>query len=236
MTDDEDLIPAATVLLVRDPVAAPTAPAAGPEVLMLRRNSGIAFGGMWVFPGGRVDKAESDVDDPVGSARRAAVREVMEETGLEIEASALLAWSYWIPPLLPSMKTRGPRRRFSTWFFVAEAPHGEVAIDHGEIREHRWLAAETAHRQHRAGDIELAPPTWMTLNQLGRHRSVADILAWASATEPAEFRTRPVRRQPPVLTWAGDSAYETGDLEQPGPRNRLIMERDGWRYESTLAG
>ena len=47
--DDIPLVAAATVLLLRDNTDA------GLEVLMLRRNSKIAFGGMWVFPGGRVD-------------------------------------------------------------------------------------------------------------------------------------------------------------------------------------
>ena len=82
--DDPELIPAATVLLLRD------GPDSGAlEVLMLRRNSKIAFGGAWVFPGGRVDDHEHVVGDPVASARRAAVREVDEETGLDIAANRL---------------------------------------------------------------------------------------------------------------------------------------------------
>ncbi len=56
MTDDDELIPAATVILAKD--AEP-----GIEVLMLRRNSAIAFGGAWVFPGGRVDPEDAGVDE-----------------------------------------------------------------------------------------------------------------------------------------------------------------------------
>ena len=44
-------IPAATVVLVRDG-------ATGLEVLMLHRASRVAFGGMWVFPGGKVDEED----------------------------------------------------------------------------------------------------------------------------------------------------------------------------------
>ncbi|HUT78969.1 MAG TPA: hypothetical protein VM285_14825, partial [Polyangia bacterium] len=50
-------VPAATVITVRD----------GPdgiEALMLRKNSKIAFGGMWVFPGGRVDAEDREPDRP----------------------------------------------------------------------------------------------------------------------------------------------------------------------------
>ena len=50
------LIPAATVVVLRDGDA-------GLEVLMLRKNSKIVFGGMWVFPGGRVDSEDEIIDD-----------------------------------------------------------------------------------------------------------------------------------------------------------------------------
>jgi hypothetical protein len=33
--------------------------------------------------------------------------------------------------------------------------------------------------------------------------------------------------------WAGDTAYDDGDLTKPGPRNRLLMLPDGWRYDRT---
>ena len=226
--DDHELIPAATVLMLRDD------PAVGLEVLMLRRNSKIAFGGAWVFPGGRVDADEYVEDDVVGSARRAAVREVREETGLHVEAERLETWSYWVPPKLPAAPTRGPRRRFSTWFFATTAPTGAVAIDQGEIHEDRWLAPTAALDLHRAREIELVPPTWVTLTQLSRHRSVAEAIDWATRSEPEEFRTRPIKPEPPVtIAWAGDVAYEGGRFDDPGPRHRLVMHPDGWHYERT---
>lgn len=239
--DDAELIPAATVLLLReangreDSEVDREAPAAvgggGMEVLMLRRNSKIAFGGMWVFPGGRVDDDEMVPGDVLGSARFAAVREVEEETGLTIDGEALLTWSYWVPPPMPAMTTKGPRRRFSTWFFVAPAPTGSVAIDHGEIHEHRWLSPTEALAQHRAGEIELVPPTWITLTQLSRHDDPAAAMAWAERTEPEEFRTRPLGGQPVAICWAGDAAHADGNADQAGPRHRLTLDPDGWRYE-----
>lgn len=223
--NDHELIPAATVLLLRD------VEAAGLEVLMLRRNSKLAFGGMWVFPGGRVDDDEMVAGDVLASARRAAVRETDEETGLTIQAEQLLTWSYWVPPPMPSMPTKGPRRRFSTWFFVAPAPGGDVAIDHGEIHEDRWLSPTDALGQHAAGEIELAPPTWITLTQLSAHTTVAEAMAWAERTEAEEFRTRPLGKDPLTISWAGDAAYENGDRDAAGPRHRLVMHSDGWVYE-----
>ena len=61
-----ELIPAATVVLLRNTDA-------GPEVLMLKKNSKITFGGMWVFPGGKIDAADyADKEDVDQAARNAA--------------------------------------------------------------------------------------------------------------------------------------------------------------------
>ncbi len=224
MIDDDDLTPAATVLLLRD---GPT----GLEVLMLRRNSKVAFGGMWVFPGGKVDDDEQVVGDSLASARRAAVREVNEETGLVIEPDRLETWSYWVPPSLASLQARGNNvRRFSTWFFATPAPDGDVAIDGGEIHEHRWLAPAEAMAIRQAGEIELVPPTWVTLYQLQDHGSVAQAMAWAQANEPEVFRTRPIHKEPVTLAWSGDVAYDGGRHDDDGPRHRLALHPQGWVY------
>lgn len=229
--DDVDLIPAATVLLLR-PVADPAANGeAGFEVLMVRRNSTIAFGGMWVFPGGRVDDDELIEGEPLASARVAAVREVEEETGLVISADDLIDWSQWIPPKAAAMVTKGPRRRFSTWFFAVEAPEGKVAIDHGEIHDDVWITPAEALGQHQGGQIELAPPTWVTLWQLARHATVGDALDWARSAPSRQFRTRALAKEPITLAWSGDAGYESGDLSAPGHRNRLVLADDGWAYE-----
>ena len=84
---------AATVVLVRD------AEASGIEVLMVRRNAGLAFGASaWVFPGGKA--ADADADEAWAtlceggftgnerSLRVAAAREVFEESGLLLARDA----------------------------------------------------------------------------------------------------------------------------------------------------
>ena len=108
---------AATAVLLRDG-------AAGLETLMLRRDTGLAFaGGMWVFPGGRLDPGdygpgvdpETALPDQVlTAASRAAVREAEEEAGLQLDPSALVHFAHWTAPV-------GPPRRFVTWFFMGRA-------------------------------------------------------------------------------------------------------------------
>jgi 8-oxo-dGTP pyrophosphatase MutT (NUDIX family) len=145
-------IPAATVVLLRDADAL--------EVLMLHKASSIAFGGMWVFPGGRIDPEDypqsGDVDM---AARNAAVRETAEEAGIRASADDFVWFSHWTPP--PSTP-----KRFATWFFAARASEHGVSIDGGEIQNHEWLSPATALARHAAGEIDLAPPTWVTLYQL----------------------------------------------------------------------
>src|SRR5690606_28969880 len=112
-TDASPLVPAATVLLLRDVHGTV-------EVLMLRKNRGQAFGGMWVFPGGRVEEADHHAADDDGTAdgrelaaaRRAAERETLEETGLVLADADFVPFSHWVPP--PETP-----RRFATWFFAA---------------------------------------------------------------------------------------------------------------------
>ena len=197
---------------------------------MLRRNTALAFaGGTWVFPGGRVDVEDLDPnqpDDEISAARRAAAREAREEAGLELDPTEFVVLSRWCPP------PQAPRR-FNTWFFVAAAGEGEVTIDGGEIHDHAWTSPREAMRQRRAGEIEMIPPTWVTLLGLSSFPTVAGALDSLRGRHPDEFVTRLVKlddgRQ--ALLWGGDSGHDSGSLDLPGPRHRLWLHEEDWRYE-----
>jgi 8-oxo-dGTP pyrophosphatase MutT (NUDIX family) len=209
---------AATVVLVRDTEA-------GLECLMLRKTQGQAFGGMWVFPGGRV---EEDVDGRgLDGARAAAVRESREETGLELDAGELVPFAHWNPP------TSAPRR-YATWFFLAALPAGaaDVIVDGGEIGDHVWTTPPAALDRHRSGEIDLLPPTWVSLHRIAGHRDVAGAVADVAAGSIDHFTTRIAFADDVVVTmWEPDAGYRSGDLAAPGARHRLFMDPTGWRYE-----
>jgi 8-oxo-dGTP pyrophosphatase MutT (NUDIX family) len=224
-----DAVPAATTVLVRDG-------ADGVEVLLGRRSSRLDFaGGAWVFPGGRVDPEDWDgeaVDDlrdarTVAAARRAAVREAAEETGATVAEGALVLISHWTPPV------EAPKR-FATYFFLGPAP-AEVAdlhADGSEIRELRWWTPAGALGARNAGEIELVPPTYITLEHLAPFRSAEDALVHFRARAPEHFATHFVRHDDAMVAlYGGDVAYGGTDLDRPGPRHRLWMAADGWRYE-----
>ncbi len=217
-------VAAATVIVLRDGPQ-------GLETLMLRRNSKLAFvGGMWVFPGGRVDDADREglaADDELGAARCAAAREAREEAGIEVSPEALVPLSHWTPPPITP-------KRFLTWFFLGAAKAGgeEVVIDQGEIHDHAWMRPAEALERRDAQEIELAPPTVVTLHTLARWASVEEALAAARQLEPEHFTTHiSMTDEGPVALWHGDAGYEESDATRPGPRHRLVMVDAGWRYE-----
>src|SRR5690606_30825597 len=92
-------------------------------------------------------------------------------------------FAHWTPPTL-SMK------RFATWFFAAHAPEGEVVIDGGEIHDHAWLTPAAALAGRDAGEIELSPPTWITLHTLAAFDRAGDALDALAAGDAAYYATR----------------------------------------------
>jgi 8-oxo-dGTP pyrophosphatase MutT (NUDIX family) len=213
--------PAATVVLLRDGRA-------GPEALLVRRNAQLAFhGGAWVFPGGRIDPADygADPKDTVEAARRAACREAWEEAGVRIAPDALLAVARWVTP-------EGLPKRFDAWFFAARAGADTVRVDGSEIHEHQWIRPPDALDAHRNATLDLPPPTWVTLHQLSRHATVAETLAAFAQAPLAVFVPRIcIVPGGACSLYAGDVAYDSGAVDDPGPRHRLWMLESGWRYE-----
>lgn len=218
--------PAATVIVVRDTEG-------GPETLMLRRNSKLGFvGGMWVFPGGKLDPEDygDDADDAFAASRTAAVREAEEEADLVIDPDSMVRYSHWMPPKIAP-------RRFATWFFVArapEGPEGDVTIDNGEIVDEAWWRPADFLDRHAAEEVEMAPPTWITLWELAQHDSVDAILSASAVAEPRFYVTRVAKADHPTAMWTGDAGYDTGDLSVEGDRHRLTMARGGWTFERTV--
>ena len=222
------LIPAATVVVLRDG-------GAGLEVLMLRKNSKIVFGGMWVFPGGRVDSEDEIIDekgdlDELATASKAAVRESAEEADISIDPNSLVWFSHWVPPpIVP--------KRFSTFFFatkVLEGERGNVVIDHGEITDHAWMQPSVALQRRDDAEIELAPPTWMTLTLLSSFSSVQDALDDLDKMDPIFYRTHMAKNdEGTVAMWEGDAGYEANDPDISGARHRLTMLDNKYFFEQT---
>jgi 8-oxo-dGTP pyrophosphatase MutT (NUDIX family) len=233
MRSEEDpnvsaLIPAATVVLVRDGDSAA-------EVLMLRKNSKITFGGMWVFPGGKIDVAdypggEVSPDNIEVAARAAAVRETQEEAGITVDARDYVFLSHWTPP-------PGKQKRFATWFFVAKVEGAmDIAIDDGEIKDHAWVNPAEALAKHANGEIDLVPPTWVTLYHLSLKTSADDVIAYFQQNTGLIYNTRvvPAASGERVAMWKGDAGYDEWNPDVAGARHRLAMPAGGFIFENTV--
>ncbi|MCZ6619850.1 MAG: NUDIX hydrolase [Gammaproteobacteria bacterium] len=217
-------IPAATVVLLRDG-------ADGPEVLMLRKNSKITFGGMWVFPGGKIDPEDFPADgDMQAAARTAAVREAAEEASLELSPDDFVWFAHWTPP-------PGPQKRFATWFFAAHLREThEVKIDDGEIDDHTWIRPADALARHNAREIDIVPPTWVTLYHLSLYRPASAMLQHFRDNETKVYATRVVKAADGsrVAMWHGDAGYQDWDADIEGHRHRLLMAKSGFVFENTI--
>ncbi|MEO5838468.1 MAG: NUDIX hydrolase [Acidimicrobiales bacterium] len=214
---------AATVVILRDH-------AGELEVLMLRRGAEAAFaGGLWVFPGGKVDPddhGEGEVD-LLSAARTAAVRESAEEASQTIDVDSLVWFAHWAPP-------QGAKFRFATFFFACRALHEDVEIDPYEISDHAWLRPSDALARHRAKEVQLAPPTFVTLTYLSRAASVADALDAYGAHEPRFYETQVIRTDASMtFLWHPDAGYGTKDLDVDGPRHRVITGEQGWHLDDS---
>lgn len=216
--------PSATVVLFRER-------GVDGEILLVQRSGRLDFhGGAWVFPGGRVDddEAAEAAGDIFVAARAAAVREVMEETGLHVAPNALVALSRWTTPV------QAPKR-FLTWFFLAPVGgDAQVRVDGREIVASRWVSPAAAIAEHRAGALDIPPPTFVTLTRLAGAHSLSEHHRWQAAREPDIFEPKVVLVEKGFFSlYAGDAGFEEGDISAPGPRHRLYSTESGWHYERT---
>lgn len=189
-------------------------------------------GGSWVFPGGKVDAADMRTEprEHVETAKRTAVREVLEEAGIGLAVEELRTFSHW------TTSTARPKR-FATWFFVAApASDVEVRVDGGEIVDSRWCTAGEALATRHRGEIVLPPATFVTLTTLGALPRTEGLSSFFAHHTVERFNPKivPVTGGE-VALYEGDGGYETLDLEAPGARHRLRMLRAAWEYERTFS-
>ena len=218
--------PSATVVVLRDATGATPRL----EFLLLQRAARGDKPGAWVFPGGKVESSDIVAGEPGSreSALRAAVRETHEEAGLDLVATPLVAISRWITPEISP-------QRFDTWFFLGVIDTTrEVVVCGSEMIAHRWITPAAALEAHQRGEIQLAPPTFVTVQWLSAHSHAAHAQDVLGREPILTFRPRIHRSaEGACMLYPGDAGYEAVDPDVPGPRHRIWALASGWRYERT---
>jgi 8-oxo-dGTP pyrophosphatase MutT (NUDIX family) len=93
---------------------------------------------------------------------------------LRLRCDALFYFSHWVTP-------RSLEKRYSTRFFVAAMPEGQVATHCGtELIDSRWSTARAMLEAGRAGDVHLHFPTVKTLETIARHKTFEALMRWAA--------------------------------------------------------
>ena len=147
---------------------------------MVRRPPGGLFGGAWVFPGGTVDPGDhaEGIGDADGAFRRAAVRELAEEVGIEVEAGSLAFVSRWVTP------ANFPRR-YDTRFYLAPlsaSPPWRLTTD--ELEAAAYISPLAALTAHEAQEWPMVLPTLAHLRWLANFATVPEALEAARAAKP----------------------------------------------------
>lgn len=141
--------------------------------------------------------------------------EVLAAQGLELSTEALVPWSRWITPPVPSQM----RKRFDARFFVAALPPGQTAsFDGREATEGEWMTARHALRRFRDGGIDLGAPQIMSLLQLTQYRSTAEVLDAARGRRPPLIEPEPFELDGHrVVAYPGDERHSLRERVMIGP-------------------
>lgn len=103
--------------------------------------------------------------------RELSFSDFLKRENLVLRADLLRPWANWITPV-------GEGRRYDTRFFVAAAPHGQIADGAtSEAEEVQWQSPAAALAHWQGGGSILLPPTWSQLTALSAFGSVAEVLA-----------------------------------------------------------
>ncbi len=104
-------------------------------------------------------------------------RDFLQDHELLIACDTLHYFAFWVTP-------RVRQKRFSTRFFMAALPDGQLAChDGGELTDSCWMRPDDALASADSKQLSLPPPTRATLEQLGQFSSVDAALGWALERE-----------------------------------------------------
>lgn len=221
----------------------------GNELYLTRRNPQLpAFPGYHAFPGGKVDRG--DTDAPLGAGiladhpprlMRALARELHEELGFDLPAAAESGLLRRLDCLGEATTPAFAPLRFRTWFFklsLRERP--KFLLDPAEAVEGEWAPVTEWARRYRQGHLLVAPPTLITLKGLAENPDVSALpelnldydpkteIPWVEPLAGLRIllvrsNTLPPATHTNVLWFGGQGAPRV--VVDPSPANRDELDR-----------
>ena len=207
-------IPSASVILLRQ---GDSPDGKNTEVLLLKKNQKISFGGSWVFPGGRIDqqdysnslerklKSTREVDLDSNQGLNLALSETETRTKAQKTSSFVTERNTVVrecheetgldvdpSKLIPISRWKTPPirpKRFSTVFFVYDANNlnAPVKIDHGEIVDAAWFSIDHVLTLHNEKQLVLSGPAFVTLSILSARSSFNSVWNFLESLAFTEF-------------------------------------------------
>jgi len=111
--------------------------------------------------------------------------------------------AHWVTPV-------GPPRRFDTRFFVALAPHDQVAThDAGETVADQWIRPIDALDAHARGELEMIFPTIRNLEAIAHFTTADEVLEYARTVDVIRVEPRVISRDGEVrILLPSDDGYD----------------------------
>jgi 8-oxo-dGTP pyrophosphatase MutT (NUDIX family) len=167
------------------------------------------------------DVVRFDSDDVVArfSAARHAVHggelslvDLCRAERLQLLTDQIHFVDHWVTPV-------GERRRFDTRFFMTKAPEAQVPLhDDIETIASLWVRPEEALRMWSARELNMFPPTVVSLRRLARFSTASDALADA-AVQP-----RPPQRLPRLVLGPNEEFIDVILPDEAGYEDTPIPE------------
>ena len=224
-------IPSASVILLRqgDSSGGETT-----EVLLLKKNQKISFGGSWVFPGGTIDeqdysntlerkhKSAHEIDHDTTQEQNSETNQSQNQTksSFATERNTVIRecqeeTGLDLDPskLIPVSRWKTPPirpKRFSTVFFVYDANdlNAPIKIDHGEIVDAGWFSINDVLDQHNQKQLVLSGPAFVTLSILSTQPSFNSVWSYLKSLAFAEFTPKiQISDTGAICLYHGDESY-----------------------------
>lgn len=154
---------------------------------------------------------------------QASLLDLARDLQLAFALDWLYPFAHWITPVVEP-------RRYDTWFVVALCPAGQDLVhDQHETVDSAWLPPDEALARYERGELQLAPPTLRTLEELRDLATIPAVLA--------RCQSQPVTAILPhfatldealVLLLPGDPDYPDPSAEPVRGPTRIVMRDGRW--------